>query len=60
MCATPGRFGWDPQNGNLFLADIGQNIVEELSLVTAGANLGWNDWEGSFGFISRAEVSLTN
>ena len=37
----------------MFVADIGQNIVEEVSLVTAGANLGWNNWEGSFGFISR-------
>ncbi len=57
---NPQRLGWDPRNGNLFLADIGQNIVEELSLVTAGANLGWNKWEGSFAFISRAEVSLAN
>ena len=57
---NPQRFGWDPRNGNLFLADIGQNIVEELSLVTAGGNLGWNKWEGSFGFISREAVSLTN
>ena len=48
------------QNGNLFLADIGQNIVEEISLVTAGANLGWNDWEGSYRFISRQAVSLEN
>ena len=57
---NPQRFAWDPVNGNLFAADIGQNIVEELSLVTAGANLGWNDWEGSFRFISRSEVGLTN
>jgi Glucose / Sorbosone dehydrogenase len=57
---NPQRFAWDSRNGNLFLADIGQNIVEEVSLVTKGANLGWNKWEGSFGFISRAEVSLTN
>jgi hypothetical protein len=42
----------------MFLADIGQNIVEELSLVTAGANLGWNDWEGSYRFISRQAVDL--
>lgn len=28
--------------------------------MTAGANLGWNDWEGSFRFISRAGVSLDN
>jgi hypothetical protein len=57
---NPQRYAWDSRNGNLFLADIGQNIVEEVSLVTKGANLGWNKWEGSFGFISRAEVSLTN
>ena len=57
---NPQRFGWDPRNGNLFVADIGQDIVEELSLAPAGANLGWNKWEGSFGFISRQAVSLTN
>ena len=56
---NPQRFGWDPRNGNLFLADIGQNIVEELSLVPPGANLGWNRWEGSFGYISREAVELT-
>jgi glucose/arabinose dehydrogenase len=55
---NPQRFGWDPQNGRLFFADIGQNIVEEISPVTAGANLGWNDWEGSFRYISRQAVSL--
>jgi len=55
---NPQRFGWDPRNGNLFLADIGQNIVEELSLVRPGANLGWNRWEGSFGYISRQAVDL--
>jgi hypothetical protein len=55
---NPQRFGWDPKNGNLFVADIGQNIVEELSLARAGANLGWNKWEGSFRFISRQEVGL--
>jgi hypothetical protein len=57
---NPQRFGWDPQNGNLFLADIGQNIVEELTLVPAGANLGWNMWEGSFGYVDRSGVSLTD
>jgi hypothetical protein len=55
---NPQRFGWDPRNSNLFVADIGQNIVEELSLAPPGGNLGWNKWEGSFGFISRAAVDL--
>ena len=40
----------------MFLSDIGQNIVEEVSLVTAGANLGWNTWEGSYRFVSRQAV----
>ena len=44
---NPQRFDWESSNGNLFLADIGQNIVEEVSLVTNGAILGWNVWEGS-------------
>jgi hypothetical protein len=54
---NPQRFAWDSRNRNLFLADIGQNIVEEISVVTAGANLGWNDWEGSYRFIGRQAVS---
>ena len=51
------RFGWDPKNGAMFMSDIGQNIVEEVSPMSAGANLGWNIWEGSFRFISRQAVS---
>ncbi len=54
------RLFWDAKTGAMFMSDIGQNIVEEISPVTLGANLGWNDWEGSFGFISRSEVSLAN
>ncbi len=54
---NPQRFAWDSRNGNMFVADIGQNIVEEVSPVTAGANLGWNTWEGSYRFISRQAVS---
>ncbi|OFW25941.1 MAG: hypothetical protein A3H97_12475 [Acidobacteria bacterium RIFCSPLOWO2_02_FULL_65_29] len=57
---NPQRFSWDRKNGNLFLADIGQNIVEEIDLVTSGANLGWNDWEGSFKYLGRDGVDLAN
>jgi hypothetical protein len=57
---NPQRFAWDPANGNMFVADIGQGSVEELSPVTRGANLGWNAWEGSFAFASRAGVSTAN
>lgn len=50
---NPQRFTWDSKNSNMYVADIGQNIVEKISLVTAGANLGWNIWEGSFGYGVR-------
>ena len=50
------RFTWDSKSGNIFLADIGQNIVEEVTLVPAGANLGWNTWEGSYRFVGRQAV----
>jgi glucose/arabinose dehydrogenase len=53
---NPQRFGWDPSTGSLFVADIGQNAIEELSPVTAGADLGWSRWEGSFRFVSRSGV----
>ena len=56
---NPQRFSWDAKNGRMFVADIGQNIVEKISLVTAGANLGWNKWEGSFTYGSR-EVGTVN
>jgi hypothetical protein len=52
------RFGWDSKNGAMYMSDIGQNIVEEVSPVTAGANLGWNTWEGSYRFMSQRAVLL--
>lgn len=53
---NPQRFSWDGKTGTMYLADIGQNIVEEISPVTAGANLGWNVWEGSYRYGSRELV----
>jgi glucose/arabinose dehydrogenase len=48
---NPQRFTWDSKTGRMYLADIGQNAVEEISPVTAGANLGWNKWEASFPYV---------
>jgi len=55
---NPQRFGWDPANGNMYVADIGQNIVEEVSPVRKGGNLGWNVWEASFRF-GRGGIDTT-
>ena len=42
------------------MADIGQNQIEELSLAWSGADLGWNTWEGSYRFISRREIDMSD
>ena len=55
---NPQRFAWDPANGRMYVADIGQNTVEELSPVPPGGNLGWNVWEASFKF-GRGGVDTT-
>lgn len=54
---NPQRFSWDSKTGTMYVADIGQNIVEEVSPVTRGANLGWNLWEGSYRYANRS-ISL--
>jgi glucose/sorbosone dehydrogenase len=54
---NPQRLFWDRKTGNMFMSDIGQNTVEEISPVTAGANLGWNVWEGSFRYMGRGGVN---
>ena len=53
------RFAWDPKNGNMFEAEIGQNIDEEINQIIAGGNYGWNVWEGSFGFFDRESAAST-
>ncbi len=49
---NPQRFSWDRGGaGQMFIADIGQNVVEEIDLGLPGANYGWNRREGSFAFL---------
>ena len=57
---NPQRFGWDATTGNLFIADIGQNAVEEINVGANGANFGWDDREGSFPFESNRTAGLTD
>jgi putative heme-binding domain-containing protein len=42
----PWRFSFDPPTGDLWVGDVGQNQYEEVSIVRAGENLGWNVIEG--------------
>ncbi len=43
---NPWRMAFDPDTGALWVADVGQNRVEEVGIVEAGTNQGWNVFEG--------------
>ncbi len=42
----PWRCSFDPATGSLWVGDVGQNRYEEVTLVRAGENHGWNVFEG--------------
>ncbi len=48
---NPFRFSFDTLTGQLYVADVGQNDIEEINVVVAGENHGWNLMEGSFFFV---------
>lgn len=48
---NPYRFSFDAAgNHELFAADVGQNLWEEVSIVAGGGNYGWNVKEGAHCF----------
>src|SRR5690606_34186617 len=54
---NPWRFSFDTATDDLWIADVGQNAIEEIDWLPAtpqgagrGANLGWNLFEGSEAF----------
>lgn len=44
-------------NNSLFVADAGQNLFEEVDVVYAGGNYGWNIREGTYCFDPNATTS---
>ena len=48
---NPWRFSFDRATGDLSIGDVGQDAVEEVDFVAAGAgagaNFGWRPWEGN-------------
>ena len=47
---NPWRWSFDRMTGDLWIADVGQGLYEELDVLKAGdmagKNLGWSMWEG--------------
>lgn len=44
---NPWRFSFDPANGRLWAADVGQNAIEEIDIIESGKNYGWSVMEGN-------------
>lgn len=53
---NPWRFSFDPENGDLYLTDVGTNMEEEIDWVAGsaggGQNFGWKVMEGRVCFDS--------
>ena len=47
---NPWRFSFDSVSGDLIVGDVGQDLIEEIDIVTSGGNYGWNLKEGTFKF----------
>ena len=54
------RFSFDRATGDMYLADVGQNLLEEVNFQPAdssgGENYGWNVWEGTNPFAGGHAV----
>jgi glucose/arabinose dehydrogenase len=53
---NPWRFSFDRITGDLWLADVGQDRVEEVDIIHRGENYGWNVYEGFEAFSNQYKV----
>jgi len=54
---NPWRPSFDSATGTLYIADVGQDTWEEIDIGQAGANYGWNHFEGPATFPGGDAIS---
>jgi uncharacterized repeat protein (TIGR03806 family) len=57
---NPFRWSFDRLTGALWVADVGQNLLEEVDLVTSGGNYGWRCREGAQDFNSAGTTGCSS
>jgi len=50
---NPWRIAFDRKTGKLWCADVGQDLWEEVNVVSKGGNYGWSVREGAYTFGNR-------
>ena len=56
---NPWRFSFDIVNNNCWIADVGQNLYEEIDILEEGGNFGWNIMEGTHCFNPPSDCDTT-
>jgi glucose/arabinose dehydrogenase len=56
---NPWRNSFDRATDELYIADVGQGAREEINLGVAGANYGWNIYEGTAPYAGGSTAGLT-
>jgi glucose/arabinose dehydrogenase len=56
---NPWRWSFDRMTGDMWIADVGQGVTEELDVLVAGqqkgVNLGWSAYEGNACCMTQAD-----
>jgi glucose/arabinose dehydrogenase len=53
---NPWRIAFDRKTGRFWCGEVGQELWEEVNVITKGGNYGWSNREGSYAFGNRHDV----